>query len=181
MFRRVGVTFAVYGDKDVKGTAEETERLIPFDVVPRVIPAAEWKQLGAGPSQRVRALNRYLRDIYHDQEILRAGASRRIRSPQPSQYRPEMHGVTVGDIYAHMAGIDLSGRARGAGEYYDRGQPAGAGAASFTSSEPQKMMRLFSRSIRAEPHSAGRAIRTYCWRTCARSRRMASTTRRSCC
>src|SRR5688572_32844390 len=67
LFHRVGITFAVYGDD------EGTERLIPFDTIPRVIPAAEWDHLHRGLVQRVTALNRFLHDIYHEQEILRAG------------------------------------------------------------------------------------------------------------
>ncbi|WP_459761409.1 circularly permuted type 2 ATP-grasp protein, partial [Lacticaseibacillus paracasei] len=66
-FRRVGITFAVYGEE------AGTERLIPFDIIPRVIPADEWKALKAGLKQRVKALNLFLHDIYHDQEILKAG------------------------------------------------------------------------------------------------------------
>ena len=71
IFRRVGITFAVYGDKDEDGSG--TERLIPFDLIPRIIPAHEWKSMEAGLVQRVTALNRFIHDIYHGQEILRAG------------------------------------------------------------------------------------------------------------
>src|SRR5574339_55716 len=67
IFHRVGITFAVYGEE------AGTERLIPFDLVPRIIPAEEWATLEAGLAQRVRALNLFLRDIYHEQAILRAG------------------------------------------------------------------------------------------------------------
>ena len=66
-FHRVGITFAVYGEEAGK------ERLIPFDIIPRIIPSAEWKALQAGLRQRVRALNMFLWDVYHDQEILKAG------------------------------------------------------------------------------------------------------------
>src|SRR5438093_9742373 len=69
IFRRVGITFAVYGDKD---SGEGTERLIPFDLIPRVIPASEWASMQAGLAQRVTALNRFIHDVYHDQEILKA-------------------------------------------------------------------------------------------------------------
>ena len=153
VFRRVGVTFAVYGDKDdpdgKNGEADEaTERLIPFDVVPRIIPAAEWKQLEAGLRQRVRALNMFLRDVYHDQDILRAGripADQILRNPQ---YRPEMRGVDVaGDIYAHVAGIDVvrASDAAGAGEYFvledNLRVPSGV---SYMLENRKMMMRLFS-------------------------------------
>src|SRR4029079_2006143 len=66
LFRRIGITFAVYGD------AEAQERLIPFDVVPRILTGPEWKLLERGLKQRVKALNMFLRDIYHGREILRA-------------------------------------------------------------------------------------------------------------
>src|SRR5512137_2040922 len=67
LFHRVGITFAVYGD------ASGTERLIPFDIVPHIIPAGRWERLSAGLEQRVTALNRFLHDIYHGQEIFKAG------------------------------------------------------------------------------------------------------------
>src|SRR5207237_2105213 len=71
IFRRVGITFAVYGAKDEDGAG--TERLIPFDLIPRIIPAHEWAGMERGLVQRVTALNRFLHDVYHEQEILRAG------------------------------------------------------------------------------------------------------------
>src|ERR1700742_2782203 len=71
LFHRVGITFAVYGD--AQGSDEGAERLIPFDTIPRVIPKAEWDELARGLKQRVAALNRFLHDIYHGQEILKAG------------------------------------------------------------------------------------------------------------
>ena len=66
LFRRIGITFAVYGD------SEAQERLIPFDVIPRIISAREWNILDRGLRQRVRAINMFLRDIYHGRDILRA-------------------------------------------------------------------------------------------------------------
>jgi uncharacterized circularly permuted ATP-grasp superfamily protein len=102
LFHRVGITFAVYGEN------AGTERLIPFDLVPRIIPAAEWAHLEAGLKQRVRALNAFIRDIYHGQDILRAGVIPPERILCNLQYRPEMQGVDVpGGIYAHIAGIDV--------------------------------------------------------------------------
>ena len=67
LFHRVGITFAVYGQE------EGAERLIPFDIVPRVLPHEEWVRLETGLKQRVRALNAFIHDIYHDQQILKAG------------------------------------------------------------------------------------------------------------
>jgi uncharacterized circularly permuted ATP-grasp superfamily protein len=141
VFRRVGITFAVYGEKDEEGSG--TERLIPFDVVPRVIPAAEWRQLEAGLRQRVRALNLYIHDVYHDQQIVKAGRIPADEIFRNSQYRPEMHGVDVAsNIYAHIAGIDVV-RA-GAGEYYvledNLRVPSGV---SYMLENRKMMMRLF--------------------------------------
>src|SRR5579871_2181089 len=67
IFRRIGITFAVYGE------AEATERLIPFDVIPRILAAKEWELLERGLKQRTRAINMFLKDIYHSRDILRAG------------------------------------------------------------------------------------------------------------
>lgn len=147
VFRRVGVTFAVYGDQD-GGNGEASERLIPFDVVPRIIPAAEWKQLEAGLKQRVRALNMFLHDVYHDQDILRAGRLPAEQILRNSQFRPEMRGVEVtGNIYSHVAGIDVvrASDAAGAGEYFvledNLRVPSGV---SYMLENRKMMMRLFS-------------------------------------
>ena len=102
LFRRIGITFAVYGEK------EATERLIPFDITPRIIARQEWSLLERGLVQRVRALNLFLTDVYGSREILRAGivpADLVYRNPG---YRPEMAGRRVPyDIYCHIAGIDI--------------------------------------------------------------------------
>lgn len=137
-FHRVGITFAVYG-ADNSGA----ERLIPFDIVPRIIAAHEWRQIEAGLRQRVKALNAFLHDVYHDQNIIKAG---RIPAQQilgNAQYRKEMLGVDVpGNIYAHIAGIDLV-RA-GEGEYYvledNLRTPSGV---SYMLEDRKMMMRLF--------------------------------------
>src|SRR3984957_5259631 len=102
LFHRLGITFAVYGEN------AGTERLIPFDVVPRILPANEWAQLEAGIKQRVRALNAFVADIYHDQEILKAGVVPAEQILNNAQYRPEMQGIDVPNgIYAHISGIDV--------------------------------------------------------------------------
>ncbi|MCE4059345.1 MULTISPECIES: circularly permuted type 2 ATP-grasp protein [Pandoraea] len=101
-FRRVGITFAVYGNE------AGTERLIPFDLIPRIIPAHEWQTLQTGLRQRVEALNKFIHDVYHDQNILRAGVIPADQVLKNAQYRPEMQGVDVpGDIYSHIAGVDV--------------------------------------------------------------------------
>jgi uncharacterized circularly permuted ATP-grasp superfamily protein len=102
LFRRFGITFAVYG------SAESTERLIPFDVLPRIITASEWDTLRRGLEQRVRALNAYIKDIYHGRDILRAGIVPEDLVFQNPVFRPEMNGQSVPhDVYVHVAGIDI--------------------------------------------------------------------------
>ena len=102
LFRRIGITFAVYG------ADEATERLIPFDIVPRIISQAEWAKLERGLAQRVQALNLFLGDLYGPQECLRAGVVPEDliwRNPHfrlEAVNRPPPHGV-----YVHVAGIDV--------------------------------------------------------------------------
>src|SRR5690606_1920078 len=106
IFRRVGITFAVYGDKDEDGSG--TERLIPFDQIPRIIPANEWREMEKGLKQRVTALNRFLEDVYHKQEILKAGFIPAEPVLNNAQFRKEMVGLNVpGGIYSIIAGIDI--------------------------------------------------------------------------
>ena len=145
IFRRVGITFAVYGDKDEDGSG--TERLIPFDLIPRIIPAHEWKRMEAGLEQRVSALNRFIHDIYHDQEILKAGVIPRDQIENNAQFRPEMVGVDVpNQIYSHISGIDIvrAPDAQGNGEYYvledNLRVPSGV---SYMLEDRKMMMRLF--------------------------------------
>jgi uncharacterized circularly permuted ATP-grasp superfamily protein len=137
IFQRVGITFAVYGDNAGK------ERLIPFDIIPRVIHAAEWARLQAGLVQRVTALNRFLHDIYHDQHILKAGIIPSEQILHNAQYRPAMQGIDIpADIYAHIAGVDIV-RA-GEGEFYvledNLRVPSGV---SYMLENRKMMMRLF--------------------------------------
>ncbi len=137
LFHRVGITFAVYGEE------AGTERLIPFDIVPRIIPADEWRKLAAGLKQRVRALNAFTEDIYHDQNILKAKVVPAEQVLTNGQYRPEMQGVDVPNgIYAHIAGVDVV-RA-GAGEFYvledNLRVPSGV---SYMLEDRRMMMRLF--------------------------------------
>ncbi len=102
LFHRFGITFAVYGE------SEGTERLIPFDIVPRVLPQTEWQRLEAGLKQRVSALNAFIADVYDAQDILRAGVVPAEQVLCNSQYRPEVQGIAVPQrIYSHIAGIDV--------------------------------------------------------------------------
>jgi uncharacterized circularly permuted ATP-grasp superfamily protein len=150
-FHRVGITFAVYGED------AGNERLIPFDLVPRIIAAHEWRTLEAGLRQRVRTLNLFLHDIYHEQAILKAGIVPTDRVLGNAQYRSEMAGMQVpGGIYAHVAGVDVV-RA-GEGDYYvledNLRVPSGV---SYMLENRKMMMRLFpelfaTRSIRPIQH-----------------------------
>ncbi len=145
IFRRVGITFAVYGDKDEDGAG--TERLIPFDLIPRVIAAQEWRSMEAGLVQRVTALNRFIHDVYHEQDILKAGVVPREQIERNAQFRPEMVGVNVPNhIYSHISGIDIvrAPDAQGKGEYYvledNLRVPSGV---SYMLEDRKMMMRLF--------------------------------------
>jgi uncharacterized circularly permuted ATP-grasp superfamily protein len=145
IFRRVGITFAVYGDKDEDGSGRE--RLIPFDLIPRIIPAHEWASMEKGLVQRVTALNRFIHDVYHEQEIIKAGMVPAEQIFQNAQFRPEMMGVDVpGNIYSHISGVDIvrAPNAQGEGEYYvledNLRVPSGV---SYMLEDRKMMMRLF--------------------------------------
>lgn len=101
-FRKTGITFNVYGDDDAE------ERLIPFDMVPRIISGAEWRRLSKGIEQRVRALNAFMHDLYHRQEIIRSGRLPERLFRHNNAWLPEMVGFTPpGGVYTHIVGIDL--------------------------------------------------------------------------
>jgi len=101
-FRKQGITFLTYGEDG------SDERLIPFDPIPRILSAGEWDTLRRGCLQRVRALNMFLRDIYHDHEVVKAGVVPAEMVFCNAAYRPEMRGVNLArEVYAHIAGIDL--------------------------------------------------------------------------
>lgn len=145
IFRRVGITFAVYGDKDETGAG--TERLIPFDLIPRIIPANEWREMEKGLRQRVTALNRFLEDVYHGQEILKAGVVPAEPVLNNAQFRQEMVDLKVpGGIYSIIAGIDMVRACNpdGSGTYYvledNLRVPSGV---SYMLENRKMMMRLF--------------------------------------
>jgi uncharacterized circularly permuted ATP-grasp superfamily protein len=111
IFRLTGITFNVYG------RAEAEERLIPFDIVPRIISGAEWMRLSRGIEQRVRAINAFLHDIHHGQEIVKAGRVPQEMIARNEAFLPHMIGVRPpGGVYTHIVGIDLV--CTGEGEYY---------------------------------------------------------------
>jgi len=137
LFHRVGITFAVYGD------AQGAERLIPFDTIPRIIPRSEWDDLARGLKQRVEALNRFLHDIYHGQEILKAGVIPRDQVLKNPGYEKEMAGVDLPNrVYSNVAGIDLVRHSDG--RYYvledNLRTPSGV---SYMIENRKMMMRLF--------------------------------------
>lgn len=102
LFRRTGIVFNVYGDQD------GTERLIPFDVIPRILDADEWEVIERGVIQRVSALNQLVFDLYHDREIVSAGVVPVSLLARNEAYVPEVVGVSPpGGVYSHVAGVDI--------------------------------------------------------------------------
>ncbi len=102
LFRKTGITFAVYGHED------SSEKLIPFDLIPRIIAAKEWRKLAQGIEQRVVALNAFLHDIYHKQEIIKAGRIPRQLIEKNDAFLPEMIGMRPpGGVYTHIVGTDI--------------------------------------------------------------------------
>ncbi len=145
MFRRAGITFAVYGEE------AGSERLIPFDLIPRVLPQHEWTLLAKGLEQRVRALNMFLHDVYHQQAILREGIVPPRKVLENAQYRPQMQGIKLpGDVYANVAGVDIV-RA-GEGEFFvledNLRVPSGV---SYMLENRKVMMRLFPELFAMHP------------------------------
>ena len=102
LFRRMGITFAVYGEQT------GVERLIPFDPIPRIISSSEWEKLNAGICQRVKALNRFLEDVYGARDILKAGVIPQDLILQNSEYKNEVEGFTPPNkVHTHISGIDI--------------------------------------------------------------------------
>lgn len=136
-FRQKGITFNVYGDEDAD------ERLIPFDIVPRIISAREWKKLKRGIEQRVKALNAFLHDIYHRREIIRAGLVPASLIDNNEAFLPQMIGVDPpGGIYTHIVGTDLV--RTGPDEFYvledNARTPSGV---SYMLENRETMLRMF--------------------------------------
>jgi uncharacterized circularly permuted ATP-grasp superfamily protein len=137
LFHRVGITFAVYGDE------QGAERLIPFDTIPRVIPRSEWDVLERGLKQRVSALNRFLHDIYHGQEILKAGVVPAEQVLANEAYQVAMIGLDLPhQVYSHIAGIDLIRDADGRYLVLEDNLRTPSGV-SYMLENRRMMMRLF--------------------------------------
>lgn len=144
LFHRAGITFTLYGDD------QGTERLIPFDIIPRSIPRSEWCIVEQGCIQRVKALNMFLSDLYHDQRIIKAGIIPAEQLLANEQYQLAMQGLDLHrDIYAHIAGIDLV--RDGDGSYYvledNLRTPSGV---SYMLEDRKMMMRLFPELFAAQ-------------------------------
>src|SRR5262245_55076730 len=102
IFRKIGITFSVYGE------GGDPERLIPFDLIPRVFGASEWRRLSQGVRQRARALNAFLYDVYHRGEILRAGIIPEALVYRNEAFLPELIGFDPpGRVYSHVVGVDI--------------------------------------------------------------------------
>jgi uncharacterized circularly permuted ATP-grasp superfamily protein len=136
-FRRMGITFAVYGD------AESNERLIPFDVVPRIIGADEWAGLEAGLIQRVSAINAFIADVYGPQECLKKGVIPPELVLTNPAYRPEMQGrKPPGGVHVHIAGVDLV-RTGADGFFVLEDNVRTPSGVSYMLENREMMMRLF--------------------------------------
>ena len=105
VFRRIGITFAVYGE------SEAQERLIPFDVIPRILSMEEWQHVESGIVQRLTAINLLLDDVYHQQHILRNCVIPAELILANRNYRPLMHGIDLPHkTYVNIWGTDIDGR-----------------------------------------------------------------------
>ena len=152
IFRRIGITFAVYGEADAQ------ERLIPFDVLPRILAAAEWDILRSGLEQRVKAINLYIRDVYGRRDILKAGVVPEDLVFQNPVFRPEMNGQKVPhDIYVHIGGIDIV-RVDAETFYVLEDNARTPSGVSYMLENREIMLRLFPESVRAPPGRAGREL-----------------------
>ncbi|MFG3695343.1 circularly permuted type 2 ATP-grasp protein [Stutzerimonas stutzeri] len=144
LFHRAGITFTLYGDD------QGTERLLPFDTIPRSIPMSEWRIVERGCIQRVQALNMFLADLYRDQRIIKAGLIPAEQVLANEGYQPAMQGLALHrDIYAHIAGVDLV--RDGDGTYYvledNLRTPSGV---SYMLEDRKMMMRLFPELFSAQ-------------------------------
>ena len=152
MFRRIGITFNVYGDKDA------TERLIPFDIIPRVIQRSEWSKLEDGLVQRVTAINRFLADVYGKQEIIKAGIVPIEMITGNPAFRPEMMGQKVPhDIHVQIAGIDVV-RVDDKDFYVLEDNVRTPSGVSYMLENREVMMRGRARPVRRPPRRPGREL-----------------------
>lgn len=134
---RQGITFTLYSDNST------TDRVLPFDVIPRIISAKEWQHIEAGVLQRTAALNLFLHDIYHEQHILSDGILPKTLVLNNPYYRKEMQGVAVpGNVYVHICGIDLIRDATGTFRILEDNARTPSGV-SYVVKNRHTMARLF--------------------------------------
>ncbi|MEX6506894.1 circularly permuted type 2 ATP-grasp protein [Jiella sp. M17.18] len=168
-FRRTGITFNVYGQE------EAAERLIPFDLVPRIMAKAEWDRLAEGIEQRVIALNAFLDDIYHDREIVKAGKVPARLIEGNEAYLPQMQGFRPpGGVYTHIIGTDIVRVAED--EFYvledNARTPSGV---SYMIENRETMMQMFPelfaqnrvRPVETYPHHLRRSLAAVAPPACA--------------
>lgn len=137
LFKRVGITFNVYGE------GEGRERLIPFDSLPRIIPFDEWQVIEAGIRQRVTALNKFLHDIYHEQEIIKSGIFSAKQIFSNTFYQPCMQGIDLpNQVYSQISGIDLIRDDQGTWYVLEDNLRTPSGV-SYMIENRRMMMRLF--------------------------------------
>jgi len=163
--RRTGITFSLNGDED------GTERLIPSDLIPRIIDAHEWADLEKGLVQRVKALNMFLHDVYHQQNILRAGLIPSEQVLANAQFMPMMLSLDLPhQTYAHIAGVDIVRHSDG-GFYVLEDNLRVPSGVSYMLSNRILMMRLFAdlfrsyavRPVEHYPALLLQTLRSACW------------------
>ncbi|MBX2832459.1 MAG: circularly permuted type 2 ATP-grasp protein [Rhodospirillales bacterium] len=148
LFRKIGITFAVYGE------GGDPERLIPFDLIPRIFTAGEWRKLDRGVKQRARALNLFLYDVYHNAEIIKAGIIPADLIFKNDAFEPAVIGIDPPrKVYSHIVGVDIV--RTGPEDFYvledNCRTPSGV---SYMLENREIMMRMFPdlfKSLRIEP------------------------------
>ncbi|MEQ8284381.1 circularly permuted type 2 ATP-grasp protein [Thalassospira sp.] len=148
LFRKIGITFAVYGE------GGDPERLIPFDLIPRIFTAGEWRKLDRGVKQRARALNLFLYDVYHNAEIIKAGIVPADLIFKNDAFEPAVIGIDPPrKVYSHIVGVDIV--RTGPEDFYvledNCRTPSGV---SYMLENREIMMRMFPdlfKSLRIEP------------------------------
>ena len=152
-FLTQGITFTVYGDE------QGTERIFPFDLLPRIITAAEWETLERGLTQRLTAINLFLKDVYHEGRILAEGVVPRELVQSCRHYRREMRGVSVHrDIYVSVAGTDLVRREDGRFVVLEDNLRVPSGV-SYMLANREVTKRVLPGALRSLPRPSDRPVR----------------------
>lgn len=163
-FLHQGITFTVYSDN------QATERIIPTDLLPRIVTADEWTRVEAGLKQRIAALNLFLRDIYSDCRVLKDGIIPRSMIYGSKHYRREMRGLAVPHgSYVNVCGTDLVRNEAGEFVVLEDNLRVPSGV-SYMLANREVVRRAFPASSASRACSRSSTIRRNCWRRCARSR-----------